>query len=171
MAKNLILLGMMGTGKSTIGRIIAYKLKMKFIDTDRLIEVKNKMKIKDVFEKKGEAFFRSEEKKITLKCLNLENRVISLGGGAILNKFVRKILFNDDQNKSFWLSLNLEQLAQRIGKSSKRPLLKDSDNLKTLQKIYHQRKNFYNLSDYKIICDKLSKRTIAKKIITIFYDQ
>ena len=86
MKKNLVLLGMMGVGKTTFGKIIAKELKLRFFDTDRMIEKKNLMSIKKIFEKKGELFFRKEEEEIALKCLKNDNCVIALGGGGFLNK-------------------------------------------------------------------------------------
>lgn len=172
MTKNLILLGMMGVGKSTIGKIIAQRTKMKFFDTDNLIEKKHQMKIKDIFKKRGEIFFRSEEKKTTLKCLKYKNSIIALGGGAILDKLVRNILIEEKKNISFWLSLDIKKLATRLENTfNKRPLLKKNNNFQILEKIYKERKNLYKLSNFKIACDNLNKNDIAKKIITIFYEQ
>ena len=83
--KNLILIGMMASGKSTIGRLLAKKLNLKFFDTDFIIEKKVKMRIFEIFQKKGEPYFRNLEKKIILNLLNKNNCVISLGGGAFIN--------------------------------------------------------------------------------------
>ena len=93
--KNLILIGMMASGKSTIGRLLAKKLNLKFFDTDFIIEKKAKMKIIEIFQKKGEPYFRNLEKKITLSLLNKNNCVISLGGGAFINEAVRKVSQKD----------------------------------------------------------------------------
>ena len=87
--KNLVLLGMMGSGKSTIGRLISKKLSQKFVDIDDIIEDEAKMKINEIFLKKGEIFFRNLEEKITLKLLNNYNTIISLGGGAFINDKIR----------------------------------------------------------------------------------
>ena len=90
MKKNLVLLGMMAVGKSTLAKIVAKKLSLQFIDTDKNVENNNAMKIKDIFEKKGEKFFREEEEKEVLKSLKKENCIIALGGGAFLNNKIRK---------------------------------------------------------------------------------
>ena len=79
--KNLVLLGMMGSGKSIIGKLISKKLKLKFIDIDNVIEKEAHMNITEIFSKKGENFFRNLEEKITIKSLESSNSVISLGGG------------------------------------------------------------------------------------------
>ena len=118
--KNLVLVGMMGSGKSTIGSLISKKLNLKFIDIDNVLENEAKMKISEIFEKKGENFFRNLEEKITLKVLSSTNNIISLGGGSFINEKIRKeILVN---NFSFWLNSDAKTLLKRIKKSRKRPV-------------------------------------------------
>ena len=95
MRKNLVLLGMMGAGKSTLGKIVAKKCGIKFIDTDFLIENRNFMSIKEIFEKKGENFFRKEEEEIVFDSLKQENCVIALGGGAFINEKIRQKILSD----------------------------------------------------------------------------
>ena len=106
MKKNLILTGMMGVGKSTLGRSIAKELGMKFIDLDKLIERKVSLSIKEIFEKKGEKYFRSIERKIGLKSLREKNSVIALGGGAFIDLNIRKEVLKNCV--SFWLDLKTE---------------------------------------------------------------
>ena len=89
MKKNLVLLGMMAVGKSTLGKIVAKKQNLEFIDIDLIIEKKNVMRIDEIFEKKGEKSFRAEEEKVVLKSLEKNNCVIALGGGAFMNKNIR----------------------------------------------------------------------------------
>jgi shikimate kinase len=91
--KNLTLTGMMGVGKSTIGQILSKHLSMDFVDIDRIIEKKLKLTIQKVFERKGEVFFRKFEEKITLEEIKKKNKVISLGGGAFINKKLEIKLF------------------------------------------------------------------------------
>ena len=88
--KNLVLLGMMGSGKSSIGLIVSKKLNIEFIDVDDEIEKKLNMKISKIFENKGEKYFRKIEEEITLKILKNKKTVISLGGGAFLNNKIQK---------------------------------------------------------------------------------
>ena len=89
MKKNLILLGMMAVGKTTLGKIVAKKQKLAFVDIDKLIEKKNLMTISEIFKKKGEKFFRMEEEKQILKLLKKDSNIIALGGGAFMNKMLR----------------------------------------------------------------------------------
>ena len=166
MRKNLVLLGMMGVGKTTLGKIVAKELSLNFIDTDKLIEKENSMKIKDIFEKKGEIFFRSEEEKITLKCLSEKDSIIALGGGSFMNKKIRdKVL---SYNCSIWLDLNLKNLNYRLKKNSKRPLLKKNSSFKLVQDIYYSRRNEYKKADHKLDCNKLAIKQLVKKILNIY---
>ena len=119
MAKNLILLGMMGAGKSTIGKILAKKLKFRLFDTDKLIEKKNLMTISEIFKKKGEDFFRDQEEKIVMGCLNGKDKIISLGGGAFINQKIRDTVLLS--GVSFFLDVDLKTLCLRLEKSKKRP--------------------------------------------------
>jgi shikimate kinase len=166
--KNLVLLGMMGVGKSSLGRIVAKKQGLVFIDTDLNIEKKFSMKISEIFEKKGEKFFRQQEEKEVLKSLNKSECVIALGGGAFMEKKVRdKTLKN---SVSIWLDVNLKTLNRRIKWNKKRPLLHEKNTQTVINKLYTQRKNIYNLAKYKINCNDLSKENIVKKII-VFYEK
>ena len=90
MKKSLVLTGMMGVGKSTIGRLLAKKLRFKFIDVDRLIERQEKRSIKKIFDVDGEEYFRKIEEKVTLKILKNKSSIIALGGGAFINNEIRK---------------------------------------------------------------------------------
>tara|TARA_B100000963_G_scaffold93567_1_gene80537 strand:- start:12170 stop:12664 length:495 start_codon:yes stop_codon:yes gene_type:complete len=156
---------MMGVGKSTIGKKLAKKLKRKFRDIDQLIEEKENLSIRDIFEKKGESYFRKIEKKITLEELKKTNLIIALGGGAFVNSTIRKEVKNSAL--SIWLDLNLKSIISRLRNVRKRPLL-NKDNLEeTLNKIYSERKKFYNESDFRIKCSSLNINKIVNKITRI----
>ena len=166
MKKNLVLLGMMAVGKTTLGKIVAKKQELKFIDIDTSIEKKNSMTIKEIFKKKGEKFFRTEEEKEVLKSLEKNNCVIALGGGAFMNKTLRENILKN--SISIWLNVDIKTLNKRIKWNQKRPLLKEENNQKKLTELYAERKDIYKLADHKIVCDKLSKENIAKKIIALY---
>ena len=163
--KNLVLLGMMGSGKSTIGSIISKKLNIKFYDTDKFIEKETDMKINEIFKEKGEAFFRSLEEKIILKILQSSTSVISLGGGSFINQKIREEVITN--NLSIWLSWKNSTLINRIKNSKKRPLAFKM-NISEIKKLISERSKIYNFSDYKINCDKINKNEIVKKIIKIY---
>ena len=163
--KNLVLVGMMGSGKSLIGKILSRKLNFDFIDTDSQIEEKEKKAIPEIFKNSGEKYFRDIEELISLKSLKLNNKVIALGGGGYINSNIRKFILK--KCISVWLEWKSEILISRIKNSKKRPLAMKIDILE-LQKLIIKRSTIYNLSDYKINCDKLNKNQIVKKILTIY---
>ena len=166
MKKNLVLLGMMAVGKTTLGKIVAKKQDLKFIDIDASIEKKNSMTINEIFKKKGEKFFRMEEEKEVLKSLEKNNCVIALGGGAFMNQTVRENVLKNAI--SIWLRVDIKTLNQRIKWNRKRPLLKEESNKKKITELYAERKNIYKLANHQIACDKLSKKNIAEKIIALY---
>ena len=163
--ENLVFLGMMGSGKSSIGLLVAKKLKLNFIDIDNEIEKELGKKITDIFEENGEDFFRKIEEKITLKKLKLNSSVISLGGGAFMNRNIRKEVLKN--HLSFWLNLNNKVLLDRIKNSKKRPLainLSDNEIINLIQKRTH----IYAKALFEIKCDNLSKNEVVNKIIKIY---
>ena len=166
MKKNLVLLGMMAVGKTTLGKIVAKKQELKFIDIDTSIEKKNSMSIKEIFKKKGEKFFRVEEENEILKSLEKNNCVIALGGGAFMNKTVRVNILKNAI--SIWLRVDIKILNQRIKWNRKRPILKEENNQKKITELYAERKDIYKLANHQIACDKLSKKNIAEKIIALY---
>ncbi|WP_435114136.1 shikimate kinase [Candidatus Pelagibacter bacterium nBUS_36] len=163
--ENLVFLGMMGSGKSSIGLLIAKKLKVDFIDVDKEIEKELGISIKKIFETKGENYFRKIEEKITLGRLKSNSSVIALGGGAFTNKKIRKNVLKD--HLSFWLNWNDEILLNRIKNSQKRPLaFNSSDN--ELIDLIKKRSNVYSKALYEIKCDNLSKKQIVERILEIY---
>ena len=159
---NLILIGMMASGKSTIGRLLAKKLKLRFYDTDFIIEKKTKMKIYEIFKKKGETEFRNLEEKITLKLLKKSNCVISLGGGAFLNNKIRRVVQNS--GTSICLDWSHKTIINRIKKNNKRPIALNltSNEIKDL---IINRSKIYSEAKYNINCENMTKLEILNKII------
>ena len=163
--KNLVLLGMMGVGKTRIGKYLAKKLKINFFDIDKLVEKKNKMKIAEIFKTKGEAYFRKEEEFVTIKYLNKKGSIIALGGGGFINDKIRKKVLSECV--SVWLNVNLETIYTRLKNSKKRPLI-CNNNPNNIDKIFIKRKKIYSLADHEINCDKLNLNQIGKKIIKLY---
>ena len=163
--KNLVLLGMMGAGKTGIGRYVAKKLQISFFDIDKLIEKKNEMKITEIFKVKGEIYFRKEEEFITIKYLNEKESVISLGGGGFINGKIRKKVLSECI--SVWLNVDLETIYKRIKNSKKRPLI-NKNNQNNIGKVFMERKKIYSLADHEINCDNLSINKICNKIIKLY---
>ena len=166
MGKNLTLTGMMGVGKSTIGKILAKQLNYKFVDIDKLIENKEGSTINFIFKNKSESYFRKIESDITLAELKKYNSVISMGGGAFLNNSIRKSA--KKLSISFWLDVPIDALIKRLKKNNKRPLLLEKNINDEVKKIYFNRKKIYNEADYRIKCDSLRSEEIAKKILNLY---
>ena len=166
MKKNLVLTGMMGVGKTTIGKRLSRKLKMRFIDIDQIIEKNEKKTIKEIFEIKGENYFRKIEKNTSLNILKKRNLVIALGGGAFLNSTVRKEIITS--SISFWLDLSEKSLLKRLKNIKKRPLLKEDSLKEDINKIYSERKKIYDQSNFRVKCDTLDLYQIVNKIVKIY---
>ena len=162
--RNLVFLGMMGAGKSSIGKLVSKELNLKFIDVDSLIENEQGINISIIFDKKGENYFRNLEEKTTLKVLRDGNSVISLGGGAFINEKIRREILSN--HFSFWLSWSESILLKRIKDSKKRPLAFNSTD-KEIKKLIRKRTKIYLKANYKINCNNHTKTEIVKKIIKL----
>ena len=163
--KNLVFLGMMGSGKSSIGSLVAKKLKLQFVDIDKEIEKNLKITIRKIFETKGEDYFRKIEEKICLRILKLNKKIISLGGGSFLNNKVREEIQNN--HISFWLNWNTSTIIKRIKKNKNRPMLKNMTE-NDVNKLIIKRKKIYEKAHLKINCENLSKSEIINKIIKLY---
>ena len=163
--KNLVLIGMMSSGKSTIGELLAKKLNFKFFDIDKIIENETKMKITEIFKIKGENFFRNLEEKTTIKLLNFSDVVISLGGGGFINETIRKE--TNTKSKTFWLNWDLDTLISRIRKKNNRPVASALNN-DELKNLIIERSKYYSKAKYKINCQKLTRSEIIKKILNLY---
>ena len=156
----------MGVGKSTIGKNLAKRLKYNFIDVDKIIEAKEGLSINLIFKNKSESYFRKIENEITLSELKKNNSVICLGGGAFLNKTIRKN--TKKYSTSFWIDVPIYNLIKRLEKSRQRPLLYKKNMAETVKKIYFDRKKIYNEADYRIKCNSLKPNEVVSKIISIY---
>jgi len=163
--ENIVFLGMMGSGKTSIGSLISRKLKKDFVDTDQYIEKKLNTKISKIFEKNGEKFFRDLEEKTTLQILKNKNIVIALGGGAFLNRNIRNEILKNHQ--SFWLKCDTETLLKRIKNNPKRPIAFNSSN-DDLINLIKKRSNIYSKALYNVNCNGLTKKQIVDKILKIY---
>ena len=163
--KNLVFLGMMGSGKSSIGAMVSKKLNIPFIDIDNLIEEHTGMTVSEIFEANGEDYFRNLEEKITIKSLKHKKVVVSLGGGGFINDRIRKDVLTN--HFSFWLNWDDLVLIKRIQGSKKRPLASKSTE-QEIKVIINKRKKVYSKADFKINCNKLTKSEIVKTIIKTY---
>ena len=158
----------MGVGKSTIGKRLALELSYNFVDIDSLIEKKEGCSINLIFKKKGENYFRKLENDISLSKLQKNKSVIALGGGAFINRNIRREVKR--LCLSFWLDLSNEEIIKRLRKSKKRPLLFKKNLVETINKIYLERKKTYSEASFRIRCNSLKPEDIVSKII-LFYEK
>ena len=160
--KNICIIGFMGSGKSIIGKDLSKYLNIKFYDTDKEIELKTKKSINKIFKEDGEKYFRDIEEKICIKLLGQDNCVISLGGGSIINKNIRKVIKKNSY--SIYLQVKLINLMHRLKSSKKRPLLNKKDNKKELlEDLYNDRKKNYEDADF-IVSNNNDKLQVLEKI-------
>ena len=154
----------MGSGKSTIGKVLSERLEYDFYDTDKLVEKVVGKKIKEIFEQNGEQYFRLKESEELDKTRKLKNAVIATGGGIIENEKNR--LFLKEEKKVIFLDSSIERQYDRTKESQKRPLLNNGDSMKILKNLYQKRLSFYQeVSKLKISMDNLTERKIFEKIL------
>ena len=166
--KNIVLIGMMAAGKTTIGFKLAKKLNYQFIDVDTEIEKHENKKIVDIFQNKGEDYFRKIEEKISLVSLEKKGSVISLGGGAFLNDKIRKKIKKNSY--SFWLNWKIKTILSRISKNQRRPLTLKLSN-KEIANLFKKRVKFYKLSEFKVNCENKNKNEIINQISKIIENE
>jgi shikimate kinase len=163
MNNTLVLTGMMGSGKTSIGKEASTILDLKFYDTDLEIEKKLNMKIKDIFKLKGQNYFRQVEEKICIDLINGERKIVALGGGAFLNSAIREIVLK--KSFSIWINVNLKTIVKRIKLSKNiRPML-DYDNLEnSIKTILDERTPIYKMASITIEANNVSKKKIISEI-------
>jgi len=166
MGKNIVLVGFMGTGKTEVGVLLAKKLNMNFIDTDELIEEREKDRIVRIFQVKGEEYFRNVEEKVIEEVSNLKNCVIAVGGGAIIRE---KNYLNLKKNGILiCLTATPEEIYKRTLPKKDRPLLLKSKNvIETIKELLEMRKPYYDRVNYKIDTTKKTIEEVVNEIIEI----
>jgi len=166
MSKNIVLTGLMGSGKTTVGRLLSNKLNKKFIDTDEWIENEEKLSINEIFSSFGESYFRNLETKAIKKICVAENQIISTGGGTVEKPENIEILKNN--SIIFYLYAPASELYKRIKDEKNRPLLNNSNPEETLYNLLNKRKDFYALCDVKIVTTGKNVDQIVCEIIEKF---
>ncbi|GAA6199001.1 shikimate kinase [Aquicoccus sp. SU-CL01552] len=145
------MVGMMGAGKTAVGRALAARLGVPFLDSDHEIEEAANMTIPEIFARDGEAFFRKKEAQVIARLLVDARGVLSTGGGAFLSAENRKTI--SDKGVSVWLNADLPVLWGRVRHRDTRPLLKTPDPKATLRDLYEQRVPFYAEADLAVVSD------------------
>ena len=162
--RNIILIGPMGSGKSTIGNIIAKRLNREFQDSDHHIEERTGVDIARIFDIEGESGFRDREAHALEELLGQNNRVIATGGGSVLRPANRKLL--KQQGYIVFLDTSLDQQMQRLRRDKKRPLLQTENPRERLKSLLNERRPIYlDLADLVVRTDKRVARRLAADII------
>ena len=145
---NIVLVGFMGTGKTSIGRRISSQLRMRYVDTDEIVERDSRRRISDIFAEDGESAFRELESDAVRKVSKLQNHVISTGGGVVLKEVNMTELKRN--GIVFCLTATPEEIYKRVGHQSHRPLLQTPDPLAKIQSMLAERRPYYAKSDHMI---------------------
>ncbi len=160
---NLVLYGFMGTGKSTVSKLLSSKIEVPYVDTDNYIENKMSMTISEIFSRYGEIFFRNLETNICKEFSNKTNLIISVGGGTVL--YDKNVNYLSKNGKFVFLNTPIDIIKKRLKYDSSRPLLKSSNYSKKIENLFFQRLPLYkSISDIIIDCDDDIENTYSQII-------
>jgi shikimate kinase len=164
--KNIVLIGFMGTGKSSVGKQLAKKMNRLWVDVDNKIEEETKLKISEIFEKKGEPYFRDLERAAIEQVARGKNLVITTGGGAVLDDTNRANLKKNGIVIALWAMP--ETIYKRVKESRHRPLLKGEDMKASIEKLLETRRSRYEEADKKFDTDGKTAQQVADEILAWF---
>ncbi|WP_274577249.1 shikimate kinase [Sulfitobacter sp. PR48] len=168
--KTVVLVGMMGAGKTAVGRAVAARLGVPFLDSDAEIEAAANLSVPEIFQRDGEAFFRKRESEVIARLLKQERCILSTGGGAFLAESNREMISRD--GVSLWLNADLPLLWQRVRHKESRPLLRTPNPYATLAEIYRARVPVYEKADISVTCQpSLSIEAMASRVIAALAEQ
>lgn len=163
---NIVLVGFMAVGKTTIGKSLKGILGYELFDIDGLIEKDENIPITEIFDKKGETYFRNKEAEIAKRLLSRNNNIISTGGGLFLNEEVRNLALKN--NFVVFLDLDIKEVYNRVNRNNLRPLAKGK-KLDELKALYDKRLPYYLKANVRIDTNKKSPRQIAEEIKENYY--
>ena len=161
--RSIVMVGLMGCGKSAIGRRIAARLGMPFVDADDEIELAAGKSISDIFAEHGESYFRVGERKVISRLLDGEAKVLATGGGAFMNEDTRKKI--SETGISIWLKADLPILMRRVARRSHRPLLTKGDPEATMRRLMSERHRVYKQADITIKSCDVPHEVIVEDIL------
>lgn len=166
--RNLVFIGLMGAGKSAIGRLTAQALSIPFVDSDHEIERVSRMTISDLFARYGEDEFRALETRVLKRLLRTGPRVVSTGGGAYVNERSRRQIKRG--GLTIWLNAELDVLWERVNKRDTRPLLKTENPKQTLENLMRARYPIYAEADLTVLSRDVNKETMVEEVLTAVID-
>jgi shikimate kinase len=161
--RSIVLVGLMGAGKSTVGRRLATRLGLPFIDVDTEIEHVSQMTVPEIFARHGEPYFRDGEKRVIDRLLRQGEQVLATGGGAFMNADTRRRIA--ESGVSVWLKADLDVLLKRVKKRAGRPLLETPDPQTTLRRLMDERYPVYAEADITIVSHEAPHDTVVNDII------
>lgn len=165
MLENIILTGFMGSGKTTVGLKLSYRMQRTFCDTDKMIEKREQRTISEIFRTDGEAFFRDRETELLREMAagqHYTRSIISVGGGTPLREENRKLLHQ--LGKVVYLRVSAEVVYERLRDDLTRPLLQGADPMRKIRDLLETREKSYEEADHIVLCDNLSVEDIVEQI-------
>jgi len=162
-ARPIVLVGLMGVGKSTVGKRLASRLRLPFVDADNEIEAAAGLSIAEIFERFGEAHFRDGERRVIARLVAGKPKVVATGGGAFMNEQTRKLIL--DTAIAVWLDADIDVLVERVGRRDTRPLLTGRDPAEVLRHLAAERNPIYALAPIHVRSEPLPHDATVQAII------
>ena len=159
----IVLVGLMGVGKTTVGRRLALRMNLPFVDADHEIEAASGMTVAEIFAKYGEEYFRDGERRVIARLIDGKPKVIATGGGAFIHDDTRALIL--EKAVAVWLDANIEILVERVGRRDGRPLLKGRDAREALTELAKVREPFYAQAPYRIVSSDSPHEATVDKIL------
>lgn len=163
--KTIVLIGMMGSGKTTIGKLLGEKLTLRSIDIDVIIEQNEKRTVSEIFQNEGEKYFRNIERETIKKNFTNKDLIISLGGGAFEDQLTQELLLKN--STVIYLKTSPDVILERIKNNTNRPLLKNQMTVEKIQSIILQRQKNYELANITILTDNKNTDKIVEEILGV----
>lgn len=163
--KTIVLIGMMGSGKTTIGKLLGEKLTLRSIDIDVIIEQNKKRTVSEIFQNEGEKYFRNIERETIEKNFTNKDLIISLGGGAFEDQLTQELLLKN--STVIYLKTSPNVILERIKNNTNRPLLKNQMTVEKIQSIILQRQKNYELANITILTDNKNTDKIVEEILGV----
>ncbi len=159
----LVLVGLMGVGKSTVGRKVATLLGRNFVDADDSIEEAAQLSVSEIFEQFGESYFRDGERRVIARLVEERHGVIATGGGAFVNEETRALIL--DRAIAVWLDCDIDTLVERTARKNNRPLLKTGDPREILIRLKEEREPFYSRAQVRVVTGETPHAQTAMRIL------